>query len=212
MRADQIRDRISRGLGTAARHIGDPFDAYRTTRSDRPLAPQNRYLRLSASFSNHDYTYKRPTLFGQASWAGIFDTAYTRPGDYLAGPSGTYFIAAQQPLLPALCILTTNTVEITRPAAPAAPGIAAYGGFLATTAKPIITGWPASILSAGTTGSSGALPGDGATSIWTILLPPTSASLRSADIITDDLGRAFVIGSAELTSLGWRLLAKQAMA
>ena len=139
----------------------------------------------------------------------MFDRAYTQPGDYLAGPAGTFFIAAQQSLLPALCILTNRTVTITRPAAPVTAGVNAYGGLLSTTATTLLTAWPASILFAGA-GSPGELPGDGSTPTWTILLPSTRTPIYSADLITDDKGMSYVAGSTELTSLGWRILAKQA--
>ncbi len=209
MRIHHLQDRIDKGLGTAARHIGHDVDAYRPATATNPLAPENRYLRLHAAFNDENLTFRRPITYGRATWSGVFDRAYTRPGDYLSGPDGTFFIAAQQSLLPALCILTNRTIAITRPAAPAIAGVNSYGGLLATTATPILTAWPASILFAGA-GSPGELPGDASTPTSTILLPATPARILSADIITDDEGHSYVTGSAELTSLGWRILAKQA--
>ena len=209
MRSHHLQDRIARGLGSAARHIGHQYDAYRPAGAHRPLAPENRYLRLPASFSDENLSYRRPVAYGRAIWAGVFDSAYTKPGDFLLGPGGTFFIAAQQSLLPALCVLTNHTIMIARPAAPTAPGVNAYGGLVTATAVPVLTGWPASILFAGS-GSPGDLPGDANTPTWTVLLPSTPAALRSADLITDDAGNSYVIGSAEATALGWRILAKQA--
>ena len=209
MRLHHLQDRIDRGLGAAARHIGAEYDAYRPKSADNPLAPENRFLRLPAAFTDENLSFRRPILYGRATWSGIFDRAYTRPGDYLAGPAGTFFIAVQQSLLPAVCVLTNATIAVTRPAAPAAAGVNSYGGLLPSTATPVLTGWPASILFAGA-GSPGDLPGDASTPTWTILLPTTSTSVRSADLIADDTGRSYVVGSAELTGLGWRILAKQA--
>ena len=209
MRIHHLQDRIDKGLGAAARHIGDQYDAFRPATAANPLAAENRYLRLPATFTDENLTFRRPTGYGRAAWSGIFDRAYTKPGDYLSGPAGIFFIAAQQSLLPALCVLTNRTISTARPAAPTAPGINAYGGLLATTATPILTSWPASVLFAGA-GSPGELPGDASTPTWTILLPAVPLPLLSADMITDDIGRSYVIGSAEQTSLGWRILAKQA--
>ena len=209
MRIRHLQDRIDKGLGTAARHLGAETDAFRPTATTPPLAPENRYLRLHAAFNDESLSFRRPIGYGRATWSGLFDRAYTKPGDYLVSPAGTFFIAAQQPLLPALCILTNHTVAITRPAAPAAPGLNAYGGLVTTTATPILTAWPASILFAGA-GSPGELPGDASTPTWTVLLPVTPTRILAADIIIDDQGNTYVIGSAELTSLGWRILAKQA--
>ena len=204
-----LQDRIDRGLGAAARHVGAPCDAYRPADPLRPLAPQARYLRLHATFTTEDHGLRRPVAYGRATWSGIFDTAYTRPGDIIAGPGGIYFIAAQQPLLPALCVLTTRTVTVTRSAAPATAGVNGYGGLLAATATTTLAGWPASILFAGA-GSPGDLPGESSTPVWTILLPATPVPLAGADLVTDDRGVSYVVGSAELTALGWRILAKQA--
>ena len=73
----------------------------------------------------------------------------------------------------------------------------------------MLTAWPASVLFAGA-GSPGELPGDASTPTWTVLLPTTPAQILPADLITDDEGKSYVVGSAEHTSLGWRILAKQA--
>ena len=204
-----LQDRISRGLGAAARHVGAPCDAYRPTDPFKPMASQSRFLRLHAAFTNEDLGLRRPVAYGHATWSGIFDTAYTRPGDYLAGPNGIYFIAAQQPLMPALCVLATRTIAIARATAPAIAGVNAYGGITAANAAPVLAGWPASILFAGS-GSPGDLPGDASTPTWTILLPNTPAPITGADLVTDDRGIAYVVGSAEATALGWRILARQA--
>ena len=209
MQQPRLQDYIARGLGTAARHIGACYDAFRSTSAMQPLAPANRYLRLQAAFDAEDPEFKRPAGYGRSAWFGIFDSAYTQPGDYLSGPSGVFFIAAQQPLLPSLCILTNRTLMVSRPAAPATPGLNRYGGVLRANATSLLSGWPASVLTAGS-GSPGDLPGDGNIPSWTILLPETPVPLRAADLIQDDLGRAYVIGTAELTGLGWRILAKQA--
>ncbi len=209
MRLHRLQDVISRGLGSAARHVGASCDAFRMAGINNPLAPENRYLRLTAAFTQDNLSFRSAVGYGHATWSGIFDSAYTRPGDYLAGAAGTFFIAAQQPLLPTLCVLATRTVTVTRPAAPEAVGVNAYGGLVAATATPVITAWPASVLFAGS-GSPGDLPGDASTPTWTILLPNTPVQLRPADLVGDDRGFSYVIASAELTPLGWRILAKQA--
>ena len=138
MNITRLQDRIDRGLGTAARHIGAQADAYRPNGPANPLAPEPTVTSAStAAFNDENLTFRRPITYGRATWSGIFDRAYTRPGDYLAGPDqGTFFIAAQQSLLPALCILTNRTLTVTRPAAPATAGVNAYGGLLATLPPP----------------------------------------------------------------------------
>jgi hypothetical protein len=209
MQQTRLQDRISRGLGAAARHIGAPYDAYRPVGPADPLTPANRYLRLPAAFDAEDPSFQRPSGYGRATWFGIFDSAYTQPGDFLRGPGGTFFVAAQQSLLPSLCVLTNRVVNLSRPAAPTAPGVNSYGGVTLATATRLLTAWPASILTAGS-GTAGDLPGDASIPSWTVLLPDTPVALRAADLIQDDLGRTYVIGTAEYTALGWRILAKQA--
>jgi hypothetical protein len=209
MHQHHLQDRIARGLGTAARHIGSSYDAFRATSAHHPLAQANRFLRLPAAFNADDRRFRRPNGYGRATWYGIFDSAYTQPGDYLRGEGGTFFIAAQPALLPNLCLLANRVLTISRPAAPASAGVNSYGGVLASTATTLLTSWPGSVLMAGT-GSPGALPGDANIPSWTVLLPETPVVLRPADVIRDDLGRSYVIGTCENSSLGWRILAKQA--
>lgn len=209
MQQSHLQDRIARGMGAAARHIGQPYDAFRPAPSGSPLAMTNRYLRLPAAFNAEDPHFKKPTGYGRATWFGIFDSAYTRVGDYLSGPGGIFFIAAQQPLLPSLCVLTNRVLTLSRPATPTAPGLNGYGGVLHSAATPLLTAWPAAVLTAGS-GSPGDLPSDANIPSWTVLLPGTSAALHAADLVDDDLGRTYVISAAERSALGWRILAKQA--
>ncbi len=207
-----IQDRISRGLGTAARHIGVTTDAFRPKDPWNPLAKTNRFLRLKAAFSAPDGRFGRPSGYGSSLWFGVFDSAYTRPGDYLVQDAGTWFIAAQQHLLPPLCVQSNRIVSFSRPQSPRAIGVNTYGGVFRPTAQPLLTGWPASVL----TGSSGArptadLPSDAESAQWTVLVPVAAGvTLRSADLMSDDLGRLGVVTAAELTDLGWRVVVKQA--
>jgi hypothetical protein len=207
----QIQDLIAKGMGVAARQIGARCDAFRPRGPSAPVSLSCRYMQLPASFNAEDASYERPNGYGRATWFGVFDAAYTQPGDYLAGPPGVFFIAAQPPLLPVLCVRTNRTISAIRPAAPSAPGVNAYGGLTLAGATVLLTGWPASVLSAGNGQGLGVdLPGDTRVPFCTVLLPVTPVVLRSSDVLTDDLGRNFVISSAESTDLGWRLLCKQA--
>ena len=211
-----IQDRISRGLGIAARSLGARADAYRPRGPDDPLDTQNRFLRLPAAFSAPDGNFRKPSGYGAALWHGVFDSIYTRPGDYLVQGGQTWFVAAQQPLLPALCVQTNRVVSFARPAAPGNVGANSYGGVQLTTATPLLTGWPASVLGFAGSGTPDAnLPGDASVPYWTVLLPgaislSAGVILRPADLMTDELGRTATVSAAELTDLGWRLTVKQA--
>ena len=212
MNVFRLQDKISWGLNVAARSIGASTDAYRASGVSSPLRPTNRFLRLHAAFSNVHGGFERPNTYDHSLWDGIFDSAYTRVGDYLVQKDCIWFIAAQQSLMPVLCVRTDRTVSFTRPAAPTASGVNSYGGVTASTNTPLLTNWPASVRAASITGTPSAdLPGDASVSHWTVLLPaqPT-VTLLVADLMTDDLGRNAVVSSAELTNLGWRLSVKQA--
>jgi hypothetical protein len=211
MDAARLQDRISQGFGVAARKLGADHDAYRPSGPNDPLAVSNRYLRLPAWFNAQDPSGARANAYGRPLWYGVFDAAYTRPGDYLSGPSGTFFIAGQQSLLPVLCVQTNRTISASRPAAPRMAGVNAYGGLNRTAAQSLLSNWPASVLAAGGGGDTdAALPADGRNAQWSVLLPPTPVALRASDLLTDDLGRTYVIAAPELTDLGWRILARQA--
>jgi hypothetical protein len=146
-------------------------------------------------------------------WYGVFDAAYTRAGDYLVQEAAIWFVASQQRLLPVLCVRTNRVVSFWRAAAPANIGMNSYGGVTTATNAPLLTNWPANVL--GTSGSGRpdtGLPSDSSVPYWTVLLPAFPGTIvRPSDLMTDDLGRNAVVAAAELTELGWRIAAKQAI-
>ena len=202
-----LQDRISRGMGVAARRIGSVHEVFRPDGPAAPLVRDNRQLRLHASFSAEDARFGKPAGYGRATWWGVFDAAYTRPGDYLVGAHGTYFVAAQQPLLPVLCVRTNRSVSVGR--AGAARSSDSYGGVQPRAASTLIRHWPASVL--GTSGGlAGVIPGDGGVGTVTVLLPCLPVQLRTGDLVVDDLDRTFVAGVVEESALGWRLVVRAA--
>jgi hypothetical protein len=214
MAQSRIQDRIQWGMNVAARAAGASVDAYRPSDVANPLDPNNRYLRLHALFTGMMGKFLRPDGYGAALVHGIFDAAYTQPGDYLVQEAGsTWFIASQEPLLPVLCVRTSRTVSFARAVAPATTGVNSYGGVTATTTMPLLTNWPASVMGAAGGGQpEAALPSDSTVPYWTVLLPALlGVVLLPADLMTDDLGRSAVVSAAEVTSLGWRLTVKQAV-
>jgi hypothetical protein len=208
----ELQNRVHWGLNAAARAVGADTDAYRPSGFSEPLAPENRFLRMRAAFTARDGKFAHPNSYGDALWYGIFDAAYTRPGDYLVQADSVWFVAAQQRLVPVLCVQTNRIVSFSRPAAPPSTGVNAYGGTIMETNKILLTSWPASVLGvAGRGHPSADLPSDGSVPYWTVLLPAIpDMVLLSSDLMTDDLGRNAVIAAAELSALGWRITVKQA--
>ncbi len=208
----RIQDRAYYGLGIAARHVGETTDAYRPSCASYPLSKKNRFLRLPAAFLPKSGDTKQTNSYGIAEWYGIFDASYTKPGDYLVVGNRTFFVAAQDPLLPVLCVLTNCTISITRPDMQISTALNPYGGYQSTAASSVMEGWPASVLGITGRGEPAArLPTDQTVPHLAILLPAWPSTLISpGDLISDDLGRSATVTSSELTELGWRLCAKMA--
>jgi hypothetical protein len=219
MHAERLQDVIRRAYGRAAFTVGTWCHAYRPSSAADPLHARNRFMLLQATFISPRPDNDRPVGYGMATWWGVFDSAYTRAGDYIvreeSGPGaadgGVWFIAAQQPFLPVLCVRASRVVSFTRPAATTTSGVAAYGGYTSADANALLTGFPASVLNADILGLDPTdLPSDAIPESWQVLLPTRpEAVLRNGDLMSDDLGRNGVVSSAELTDLGWRLLVKQ---
>lgn len=201
----------SKGYAKTADKIGLPHTIYRPTSAVNPTPISNANVigTLNAHFRVDD-GLTQFNNYGKAVWRGWFDGTKTQVGDYLVGADGTYFIAAQQPLLPPLCVQCNSTINITRPGDPAPYGALGYNGGASDIA--LMTGWPASIL-AGPKGEKNevGLPGDVKQSWWSILMPAWDGVLLTAsDVMTDQNGRRFIGASIELTDMGYRITAQMA--
>lgn len=206
MDGSALADKISRGMGCAARRIGSQYVALRPVASANPLSSRNRIIKLYAAFNAQDGRFAGVKAYGNPVWWGVFDSSYTKPGDYLVG-ARTYFVAAQMPLLPVQCILTNRIVTIARPMVVQQGG---YSGLVMETAQDVLAAWPASLLSLSAR-VSGNLP-ETRFGTWSVLLPPLPGAVmrpQAADVLTDDLGRNFVIAAAEESDLGWRLTVRE---
>ncbi len=212
MNIGRLLDRQSYGLGVAARYIGDKTDAYRPRGLSEPLKPENRYLRMPAAFVSEEGGSRRANGYGTSEWRGIFDSSYTKPGDYLVQGERIFFIAAQQPLLPVLCILTNRTISITRPSVQSSTASNPYGGYTVGATSLLINHWPASVLGINGKGEPAAgLPTDEIIPYLAVLLPGAQDALVSpGDLLSDDIGRNATLITSELSELGWRLTAKLA--
>jgi hypothetical protein len=205
MNGAQIHAKIYAGRGKAALRLGLDYRVMRPNQAINPLS--NQVATLKAAFNAGDNTYKAANLPGDAIWYGDFDGRQTLPGDYLVRVSDgqTYYIAAQQQLLPIICIDCNRTVRISRAAPQGAAGTVGAVGYSGICDAPaessdVIGINPASI----------GLPADVKNSGWRILLPPSvPVVLHSGDIVTDDLGKRYAIEGAELTDIGWRINAQE---
>lgn len=212
MDAATLRARIYAGYGKAALRLGYTVSQYRPASASNPTSGA-ALATFPASFNAEDMRYSKPNKYGHPTWWGVFDGRLTQVGDYLKNAQdGTYFVAAQQQALPILLVQCNRTITVMRPQQQTGVGALGYGGDTDATETPLMTAWPASVLQ-GTKGEKGGvnLPGDVRDPWWSILLPHYgTVQMRSGDVITDDLSNKYIISSAELTDLGWRLTAQQA--
>jgi hypothetical protein len=216
MDAERLIDRVARGMGQAAVHLGELYEAFRPRSAIDPLSPDNRLLCLNAAFHSEDKDWNRSARYDQPVWCSVHDTAYTRPGDYLCGPAGTFFIAAQPPLLPTVCVLTNRVLSFLRADGASLPGQNGYGGVQQREETLLLDQWPASVLLAsGGARSGGALPGEPGPASWVVRLPalqgPQGIELQQDDLLIDETGTRAVINAVERTELGWRLMTTQAI-
>lgn len=200
-----IQARIWRGYAKAAQRIGVPYQFHRP---DNGAFPGAALFTRPVSLNAEDMKYGRPSKHGKAGWYALADGTGLQPGDYLVGPQGVFFLAALQPLLPILAVECNRTVTLSRPPEPAGIGAQDYSGMTPDNAVPFASGVPCSILQ-GAKGEKNEvdLPADTRLPWWAILMPAAVGTLGYGDLIGDDLGRHYIVSSAELTELGYRITA-----
>ncbi len=205
MNADHLQDRLYWGLNRLANKLGRITDAYRTAGNWDPLNRSNRFLQLPAAFSRVDGDFSQPVGYEVAVWRGYFDASYTRVGDYLVHKDEVWYIAAQQSLLPIVCVKTNRIISISRQVTPTTASSTIPA--VASTSINVISQWPSSVLGTATEGRPiSGLPGDTRIPTATVLLPSIHGQiLLPADVVTDELGTSSIVVAAELSELGWRL-------
>lgn len=213
---DHIQQVIYRGYGKAAKPLGLTFSQYRPKSMDAVASPENLVQRLQASFSVN-FDYAQPNKYGSPLWKCLADGNQLAVGDYLirkGDPASTFFIAGMQSMLPIMAVECNRILTFTRSSKPIQEyGLQPYnsGGEVGDR-EDILTEWPASVLE-GPKGlaTDWKLPGDTRSPWWKILIPALDGlTLAFGDRATDDIGNAYVVSSAELTDLGWRITAQQA--
>lgn len=115
-----------------------------------------------------------------------------------------------------MSFLYPRTVSVARPVQAAGVGAAAYGGQIAGTETPVVSGLPASIQidRQGMRNAVG-LPGDSGLTRWLVFVPLDALALgvvRERDIVTDDLGNRYQVTAAYWNSLGHQLGAEKLQA
>ena len=201
---DKLQDKLSKGLGVAARKLGAPTIVYRPVDCSQPLAEVHRVAKISAAFEPEDRLVNSKGVVSPI-WRGIFDTYYTRPADYLVSSSNIYFISSQTFGQMVVCILTNRVISVSRPTFTPPGG---YSGSTRAECDNILVNWPANVTEL-VGSASGQQVGRQNFGTRVVLLPTLPTALRVADVITDDLGSTYNVEAAEQNALGWRLLVRQ---
>ncbi len=208
-----IQAKIYAGNGIAAGVLGQPFDVYRPTSSTYPTA---KLFSINAAFTIHssgDYNFHKPSDYKGPLFHALVDGTLLQVGDYLNNPGnvfGPFFLISLNPLVPILAVSCNHIVSFYRRASDADVGSLSYGGNDPSTDQPLMLNWPVSLLKGSRGLREAELPGNVGFGMFDILAPYSlGVNLLIGDIIIDDLGLRYVIQSAELTDLGWRLLVQQ---
>lgn len=205
MDAAKLATKIYKGYDKAARRIGYLTDVLR---GGVVVAS------LYASFNAEDMGYSKPNKYGHPTWWCLIDGTQTQVGDVLQNyHDGTFFIAAMQQALPILVVSCNAFIIIKRQQQQIGIGAASYNADTLDTEIVLINGVYGSILAAGAGKANRILPSDTSSPQFTILIPNVGVQLKPSDIfINDNDNNRYIAMNVELTDLGYRVLAMQAVA
>lgn len=209
--APQIQAAIYNGYMQAANVLGAPFELFRPDGADTPIQQANRIGTINVSMDANVYKFRTPQLYGKPVWYALADGSRLAVADYLQGDTGTYFVAAMQPLLPIAIVECNRVLNVLRPYSAPGVGVLPYGGDIASEEVSVMTAFPGSVLtkSRGERGETN-LPGDVRVAWYEVLLPYVGVEIKFADVIDTDNGMRLKVGTVERTELGFRMLAQYA--
>lgn len=220
MNAAMLQQKLYAAYASVARKTGATYTLYRPTSPHNPIVSASIVTTLPASFNAEDMRYQKAETYGKALWYCLADGMQLRVGDYLVYQGQTYFIASMAALLPILAVKCNRLVRIGRMPAENGAGYAGYSGVVQSAETDVlgtssgrglfVAGWPASILAGGRGEQDAGLPSSVKQGGVTILLPASVPIVISeSDTMQDDMGRDYVIETAELTDMGWRIQASE---
>lgn len=205
MRASLLA-RVTDTYARKAADYGETTDIYRPLSANTAISDTNKRTALNVFLHPQSDGYNKPM------WHCVADISQLQVGDYLVNSNGTFFIHAIRPA-PVFAVRCNAVIDVKRPVQQTGKGAAGYNADVVSTEVSRITAFPASILAAGTGDRNATLPSDTKYPQFSVLLPNVqNVEIRTSDIINDDIGRRFIVISAELTDLGWRLIVMQAVA
>ena len=216
MNQAEIQAKVAFGLGKAAQYVGAMVTQYRPIGSANPMSAAAHGTLLAAFDQDGTLSLAKPQAWDKPFVFAAMDTTDVASGDILVGLD-TYFVARFEPMRPPLCVLTNRVVAFLTEADGEGAAFgegAGFSGRAASTDVAVASGWPAAVIpkSRGTPDPL-KLPTDTMEARFEVFAPRIPGVTLTAGMrMTDDLGAAAIIETAELQPHGWHLsvLAAQA--
>lgn len=218
MDAARIQQKVYSGYGKAAIRVGYLFNQYRLLGVADPINPGNLVGQLNAAFTvgPTGFRFERTPSHKDVLFNGLFDGSEVQAGDYFVSThdGSTYFVGQMAPILPPLCVLCNRVVTFSKTAASQTFGLQpAYEGTTSANEQAAMTRFPIALLfDARGRGTEVGLPTDLPSPFFLGLAPAIDGiDLRSGMFVQDETNRRYIIAASELTDMGWRFSAQQAI-
>ena len=211
----RLHDLVHKGYGIAARNVGLTYDVFRPLDIMAPLAGPAITSGFKASFQPYksSFSWRWQSSHHEALRDGLLDARELQHGDYFVGSDGTYALISIGHANPPVCIACNRTVGVYKPSTSAPLGLGPYSGQTAANEVAVMAGWPMSMRKERSAAPMGRLPGSDGASGTEVLLPCRwpAVVIEPGFILRDDLDQRHVVSAVELTDLGWRIGATQAV-
>jgi hypothetical protein len=204
-----IQSRINYGLGKVGQILGFQYSWYRPDPAGPVVQPSNLMGNVLAHITPTPALIPSPSQFGKPDRYGAFDATQYQAGDYLIGPE-TYFIGEYMPLSGVSHLIVCNeTFQLSR-RGEKVPGEDYVGGGLQGNTV-LATGFPGWMKAGDRKQPSDLhLPGEVQMPTINILLPVSLSEevLRGDELITSDTVQSrWTVQSADLSTMGWSIIA-----
>jgi len=208
MTAAKIAAKGAYGYAKLGKVLGQLHSQYRPITAGPALAPINLVGTLPfLASATADGGFRRPGNWTSPEYFALVDPSRLRAGDYLNGPTGTWFVASLETLTIPMVVQCDVIVTLSRNSG-IAPGLnAEYGGDTAPDGT-LLADWPASLIGGGVSESGrAALPSDPKRFGGGVCKLPAvpGVTIRSGDRIVVQNGDTFLVAAAFLQDRGWRL-------
>jgi hypothetical protein len=108
-----IQAKVNIGFAHGANAIGASYAQYRCSTFDSPIQAAFQVGAVMVAFDvAANFKFISPVKTDTDTYYGLMDLTNVRPGDYLVGPQGTFFVSYIEPLKPPICIRCPYLISI----------------------------------------------------------------------------------------------------